>query len=305
MNKVEMLTKLNTKIARVKIKGKKYSPEIMMALGIAGAITGTVLACVATTKLDTIKEKKHEELESIHENIESLEPQKIKQQTTAVYLKTGVRYASIYAPAIVVTGLSLSCMVASNVILRKRLIGVSAAYAMMTQTFKEYRGRVTDRYGAEIEKEIRYNIQQKEIAVDSIDKKGNVKSKIEKIKVMDPNSLSDFARVYDDGNMGWSKDPQSNLSYLKCQQAACNEKLKRKKYVFLNEVYLMLGFPVTKAGQVVGWVYRDNDPEWTGDNFIDFGIFDVTNEKARDFVNGYERNLLLDFNVDGNILDLI
>ena len=42
-----------------------------------------------------------------------------------------------------------------------------------------------------------------------------------------------------------------------------------------------------------------------GDNFVDFGMYDMYNEKARDFVNGYERTILLDFNVDGNILDMI
>ena len=50
---------------------------------------------------------------------------------------------------------------------------------------------------------------------------------------------------------------------------------------------------------VVGWVLGN------GDNCIDFGIWDSANEKARDFVNGREGAILLDFNVDGVIYDLI
>lgn len=39
------------------------------------------------------------------------------------------------------------------------------------------------------------------------------------------------------------------------------------------------------------------------DNFIDFGVFDGDRPRARDFVNGYERSILLDFNVDGASAD--
>ena len=52
---------------------------------------------------------------------------------------------------------------------------------------------------------------------------------------------------------------------------------------------------------MVGWVMsKDN-----GDNYVDFGIYDMNNPAARRFVNGAERSILLDFNVDGVIYDLI
>ena len=88
--------------------------------------------------------------------------------------------------------------------------------------------------------------------------------------------------------------------YLKKQQAYATDKLRAQGYLFMNEVYEMLGIPKTVIGQRVGWVYDENNP--VGDNFVDFGIYDLYNEKARDFVNGYERAILLDFNVDGDIL---
>ena len=65
----------------------------------------------------------------------------------------------------------------------------------------------------------------------------------------------------------------------------------------------MLGARRTKAGAQVGWVYDENNV--VGDNYVDFGIFDTRRSKARDFVNGYEKVIVLDFNVDGYILDLI
>ena len=79
--------------------------------------------------------------------------------------------------------------------------------------------------------------------------------------------------------------------------------LRRKGHLYLNEVYDMLGIPRTKAGQIVGWIYDEEHP--VGDNYVDFGIYDSNKPRVRDFVNGYERTVLLDFNVDGNILDMM
>ena len=114
---------------------------------------------------------------------------------------------------------------------------------------------------------------------------------------------SDYARFFDDGCLGWEKDAEHNLYILRCQQAFANQKLQAQGYLFLNDVYDMLGIPRTKAGQIVGWIYDEKNP--IGDNFVDFGIYDIHNEQNRDFVNGYERTILLDFNVDGPILNLI
>ena len=113
---------------------------------------------------------------------------------------------------------------------------------------------------------------------------------------------SDYARMYDDGCNGWSKDPEKNLYFLRRQQDYANEILKAQGYLFLNEVYDMLGLPRTKAGQCVGWIYDEKHPN--GDNCVDFGMYNG-NKKSNDFVNGYEKTILLDFNVDGNILDMI
>lgn len=311
MNAVAILTKVNKKINKMKLKGRKYSPEILLVLGIAGVATGTILACISTTKIPEVSAKKEDELADMHSRldpnpkaiVEETQLQEIKKETTAIYLKTGVRYAALYAAPVLVTGISLSCLVFSNVILRKRLIGASAAFAAMSASFKEYRGRVAERYGEEIEKEIRYNIKPKEVEVITVDANGCEKTKTETIKVLDPNGYSDFARCYDSTCIGWRKDPQANLIFLKCQQTAANERLKRNGYLFLNEVYEMLGFPKIKEGQAAGWIYDEEHP--IGDNRVDFGIYDITKDSVKDFINGYERSIMLDFNIDGNVLEFM
>lgn len=113
-------------------------------------------------------------------------------------------------------------------------------------------------------------------------------------------NVSHYARFFDDGCIGWEKDSEYNLMFLKAQQDYANDRLKAEGHLFLNEVYDMLGIPRSKEGQLVGWIYRTDNP--VGDNRVDFGLHE---ERNSDFVNGRTNVILLDFNVDGNILELI
>ena len=89
--------------------------------------------------------------------------------------------------------------------------------------------------------------------------------------------------------------------FLVNMQMWMNDKLRARGHVFLNEVYDALGFERTHAGAVVGWIMQ-KDGE--GDNYVDFGIYNDS-ERANAFINGMEKSILLDFNVDGVILDYI
>lgn len=112
------------------------------------------------------------------------------------------------------------------------------------------------------------------------------------------DSVSQYARFFDESNPIWSEDPKMNLMFLKQQQEYATRKLRIIGHLFLNEVYDMLGMPKSKAGQLVGWIYDEDNP--IGDNYVDFGIF---TEKNAPSVDGFKNAILLDFNVDGNILD--
>lgn len=133
-----------------------------------------------------------------------------------------------------------------------------------------------------------------------IDDRTSENLEIKRTNVEDKRSPSMYARFFDEGCPGWQKDSEYNLIFLKTQQVYANDLLRKRGHLFLNDIYDMLGIPRTKAGQVVGWVYDKDNP--VGDNYIDFGIYD---ERNSNFVNGYEKNALLDFNVDGIILERI
>ena len=241
---------------------------------------------------------------SAKEDVKNYTSQDLKKDTTIIYTQTAVKFIKLYGPAIVLGAMSITSMLASNNILRKRNVALAAAYATVDKGFKEYRSRVIERFGKDMDREFKYNIKAKEIEETTKDAKGKEKTTKKTIEVADVNEYSDYARFFDELCSGWKRDAEYNLMFIKHQQNYANEKLQKQGYLFLNDVYDMLGIPKTKAGQIVGWIYDEAHPD-IYDNFVDFGIYDLYNERARDFVNGREKSILLDFNVDGNILDLI
>lgn len=311
MNKT-FVTNMTRVLNRTGLKLKKHSPEILLAMGVAGVVASSIMACKATLKVQDVLDEAKGKLDTIHEvvaNPESADKYTVedsKKDMAIVYTQTGVKLIKLYGPSIALGIASLSCIVGSNRILNKRNVALAAAYATVDKGFKEYRERVIERFGKELDKELKYNIKAEEVEEVTVDEKGNetvTKKTIQVADLDDPNKYSPYSIVFDDGNPGWDKDPELTKFYLIQQQNWANDLLKSRGHLFLNEVYDMLGAPRTKAGAQVGWIYDEGNDNY--DNFVDFGIFNINSRKARDFINGYEKVIILDFNVDGVILDLI
>ena len=304
INKNALVEKASRTFCKAGLKLKKHSPEILVVGGVVGLVTSGVMACKATTKLSAILDDSKEQIE-LFDKV-AANPEMVNEEYTVedaekdkkiVKVQTAVKVAKLYAPAVAIGVVSIGAIFASNNIMRKRNVALGAAYATVDQAFKDYRNRVVDRFGEELDKELRYNLKTKEVKETVEDENGKKKTVKRNIKYMDSTMPSEFAVIYDDGCAGWTKDPEDNKFFLIQQQRYANERLKRRGYLSLNEVYELLGFPSTKAGQVVGWLYNCKDPNYKGDDFVDFGLYNVDYEPNRDFVNGYERNIILDFNV--------
>lgn len=299
---------LTNRFNKVKFVAKKHSPEILAVLGTIGVGIGVVAACNATLKVDEIVEDTKAKIEKIHTAKENGVTEAGKEYTeedgkkdlTIVYAQTGVKLVKLYAPSVGLLVLSVGGLLTSNHILRKRNIALAAAYATIDKSYKEYRGRVIEKFGKEIDHELRHGIkavETKEVVVGEDGKKKTVKNKVDVIE--DVDGIGDYAKFFDASSEYYEKNPEYNLMFLKGRQNYANDLLKTRGHVFLNEVYDMLGIERTKAGQRVGWVYDLDCPN--GDNYIDFGIYNVHRSANRDFVNGLEPVILLDFNVDGDI----
>lgn len=312
--KTDIMNSLNRTFGRAGLKLKKYSPEILVGAGIIGTVASTVLACKATLKVNEILDEPKHNLEKIHTALETGQTEAgseyteedAKKDTTIVYIQTGVKLAKNYAPAIAIGTLSVASILTGHHMLRKRYIASAAAYALIDKSFKEYRGRVIERFGKELDRELKYNIKSKEIEEVVVNEDGteSIAKKTVEVADLGPNEgYSEYAKFFDECCSGWVDDSSYNLMFLNRQQNYANDRLKARGHLFLNEVYDMLGIPRTAAGQEVGWIYDEKNP--IGDNFVDFGIYELHRERNRAFVNGYEKSILLDFNVDGNILNMI
>lgn len=313
MNATAITTTVSKTLHKTGFKLKKYSPEILAVSGVIGIVTSAVMACKATTKVSAILEESKATIDAIHdcqENPELVEEGKYsdddaKKDLAITYVQTGVKLVKLYAPSVILGTLSITAMLASNDILRKRNAALAAAYATIDGSFKKYRERVIERFGETVDKELKYGVKKQKIEEIVTDpetgKEKKAKKTVEVVEGID--GYSEYARFFDDGCKGWEKDAEANLLFLRAQQQYANDLLVSRGYLFLNEVYNMLGIQITKAGQVVGWVYDPDNKDLH--NWVDFGIYDVNKPKARDFVNGLERTILLDFNVDGDIWSLM
>ena len=309
MSKAEIMNKMSRNLHKFGFKFKKHSPEILAVAGVVGIVASGIMACKASTKLSGVIEETKEQLDQVHDYVEKngfsdkYTEEDSKKDTAIIYTQTAIKLVKLYGPAVILGTLSITAMLTSNKILRKRNIALAAAYTTVDKAFKDYRGRVVERFGEELDRELKYNLKSKEIEEVVTDENGEETTVKKTVKAMNPNDISEYARFFDESCKNWSKSQFHNQMFLKQQQNYANDLLKAQGYLFLNDVYKMLGMDVAPYGQVVGWIYDEKNP--VGDNFVDFGLYDLNDEAKRLFINGQERTILLDFNVDGNILDLI
>lgn len=299
-NKTEILKSVNGVTSKAVMKLKKHSPEILVVAGIAGTVVSAVLACKATTKVAEILDETKGTLDTIHEGMETgaINGQEYtnedgKKDTVVVYAQTGMKLAKLYGPAIILGTLSITSILASNNILRKRNVALGAAYAAIDKSFKEYRGRVIERFGEQVDTELKYGIKAKKFEEIEVDPETGKEKKVKKtVMVADPNLQSDYAVYFDSKSRNYETNPDYNRMFLKAQQTFANDKLQTRGHLFLNEVLDDLDLPRTPAGQIVGWT-KDGP-----DGYVNFRIVEVERETED---GRHEPALLLDFNVEGNI----
>lgn len=299
-NKTEIMKSVNGVASKTVMKLKKHSPEILVVAGIAGTVVSAVLACKATTKVAEILDETNGTLDTIHEgmktgaiNGQEYTTEDGKKDTVVVYAQTGMKLAKLYGPAIILGTLSITSILASNNILRKRNVALGAAYAAIDKSFKEYRGRVIERFGEQVDTELKYGIKAKKFEEIEVDPETGKEKKVKKtVMVADPNLQSDYAVYFDSKSRNYETNPDYNHMFLKAQQAFANDKLQTRGHLFLNEVLDDLDLPRTPAGQIVGWT-KDGP-----DGYVNFRIVEVERETED---GRHEPALLLDFNVEGNI----
>ena len=293
---------------RVMLKASKHSPELLLIAGVGLGIAATVTACKATLRPDEVLDEHADKMEKVKGAIKIAEDDEsvtydvsnAKKDTAIIYAQTAWNFVKLYGPSVALGAAGIACLLASYGILHGRYIGAVAAYNGLSEAFKRYRAAVVEDQGIEADR--LYFEGRKPLEIR--DENGRVVDRdFEKgaeLTSLDRAKCSQYAKFFDSCSREFEKgNPEYNLIFLRAQQAAANNLLQTRGHLFLNEVYDMLDIRRTAAGAVVGWVIGN------GDNFVDFGIFTNDEEGTRRFVNGYEDSILLDFNVDGVIYNLI
>lgn len=308
------LTNISSAVAKKAGKAelviKKNSPEILLGIGIVSFVGTVVAACKATTRADEVLEFHKAKVKDIHDAKEVADnnPEEELEYTDEMYrmdlvfryVRTTGNFVKLYAPSIALGTLSLACILTSRNIMQKRYLGMVAAYNGVSTVFEEYRKRVRDEYGDEMDRHFRYGAEYKTLpVVDENGKKTGEKEKTENVDsgLVLPND--DTCRFFDSSNPNWDQNPNFSMMFLRGQQNYLNDILHTRGHVFLNEAYDALGFPHTPQGAVLGWI------EGEGDDYIEFGLYDQNKDSVRRFVNGTDNTILLEFNHCGVILDKI
>lgn len=300
--KIKIGEKLRQTTGKTALTLKEHSPEILIVGGIVGVVVSAVMACKSTTKISEILEETKANVAMIHDCAadeglgDRYTDEDAKRDLTIVYAKAGWNLVKLYAPAVILGGLSIAGIVASNNILKKRNVALAAAYTTVDKGFKEYRSRVIERFGEEVDKELRYDIKAKKITETEIDPETGKEKNVKKTIGVSGN-VTDYACWFDRTNPNWEGNMDYNMMFLRAEQNYANDLLRARKHLFLNEVYDMLGMPRTKAGQIVGWIYDPNNPKT--DDYVDFRIFETYKENG----DSEEPAILLDFNVEGAVLN--
>lgn len=302
---------------KIAFKFNKHKPEILAVVGAGLTIGGTVAACKATIKANDILEDTKRNVEAIHVCLESehyadqYSEEDAKKDLVITYTQTGVKLAKQYAPAAIMIGLGLGCLFTSNNILRKRNVALGAAYATLDKGYKKYRENVVERFGNEVDRELRYNLKAQKVTDKVIDEETGKEKKVKRTQYV-PNNLDTteydryFSSAYTDENgskfinVSWNDNNEYNLAFIRNVEKWANRRLRGRGYLFLNEVYEKLGIPECREGHDIGWVY--NKP--IHENKISFGYGDDPDALANYIYNNGE-DILLTFNVDGIVWDLL
>lgn len=286
MNIPSNITRAFGKIA---LTAKKNAPTILVATGVVAGVAATATAIHATLKCDEIIQLHNESMKNIEkaryvvDNDPDFEGTYTEEQEKAdrktVKTQTALQFVRLYFPTVALTALSVTCILAGHHMMTKRNAAVVAAFTAVSSKFDDYREMVKDRLGADVERDIYKRI----IEEAELDENGEPNGDIHKAQSKKPLDTS-TDRFFDEFSSLWNhNDPTMNVANLRAVTKTAQDKLIMQGYLFLNDVYDMLGIQRTPAGQVLGWIY-DKDHM---DTIVDFGVYldPTVIEDPWDFVN--------------------
>ena len=301
-----VLKPVTTKVAKIATKVNVNSPQLLIFGGLAVMTAGAVYACTKTEKIK-------DDAKSIQTNFDAAEGKKEKVKAVA---KGIGNVAKDCAGPVIVYGAGVAMVLAGKGKLDKKVAALGGLVVAAENKYKEFFARVSDEYGEENANRLASGTQQMVYERAVKDDDGKIKTKKDLVEVL-PEGVEGFSRYsfsFEECRVKrgvWSEDPWRIKMHLIHSQAMCNQRLREKGYLFLNEALDIYGLAnKCKDGQLVGWIYSDKS-KILGDHAVDCGVY-LNDQCSRRHINylphilfleGKENSVLLDFNCDGYILD--
>ena len=287
-------------------KVKVNSPTLLLIAGTTAVVTGTALAVKGGLELDRITDQHAETLDRIadakeDENLPEYTEEKAEGDVVRTYYNTGRELVKTFAPAVALVGLGIGCFFWSNGIMKHRNLLLAGTVTALEQSFQQYRQRVIEEFGEDKDQDYRTGVYRSEEKVKITDPETGKKKTVKKEVInVDEQRIDLYTRIYDDGNPGWTKDPERTFMHLKGIQKIFQDQYDAWGYVYFSEVLKELGYKETAMSRNCGWFNDENS-----DGRIDFGFGDLSNPATVRFINGEETGVLLNFNCDGFIADRV
>lgn len=287
----------------IKFKAIQNEDKLWYVAGASFLSAALFSSAKAGRKYEEILRKHNEELARQKEAERLVESGEVDDTITdvqkkadrrSIYIHTIVETAKAAAPTVGLAFASLICFRQGQCVLQGRYLSMAAAYSAVLKDKIHLEDMIRKKDGQETLDKMKEG--EKEQVIDY-----NTGESYEQLKDGQQANYDAYAKFFDESNPNWEKNPEHNRHFLHGKENYADYLLKKRGYLFLNEVYDMLDLPLTQAGQVIGWIYYKDEKEAAfhgAANKVLFGILDGDTQSGRDFVNGYERSILLKFNVD-------
>lgn len=215
----------------------RNAPTILTFVGSAGVIATGVLVALATPKaIDKVNKAEEEKGEEL-----------TKFETVKVV-------APVYAPAVITGAATITCMFGANVLNKRKQASLISAYALLDNSYKEYRAKVKDIYGEEADTNVK-----REIAKD--------------VYELSPVS-TDKQLFFDFLSMQYF---ESTMEEVLKAEYEINKRMSQEYYVSVNDFYHLLNIPPGVFDYELGWSIEAGGA-WYGYSWIDFKHENVTLE---------------------------
>ena len=215
------------------ILNKRNASTILTIIGGAGVVVTTVMAINATPKATSILEK---EREKKGEDLTKIEK---------------IKYAGpVYIPTVVSGVCTVACIFGANILSKRQQASLMSAYALVDNSFTEYRSKLKELYGEEA-----HNNIVDSIAVEKAREVGiNAECLLVNSTLTSDESCGDPVLFYDEFSNRYF---ESTIEQVITAEYHLNRNFVLRGYTVLNELYDFLGIELTDYGSTVGWTVED------------------------------------------------